>query len=74
MPRVVEVFVVDWKAHTYVTEHMWLVIEEEPELSSGYVITYRESSGRFGLAQGNAGHPPTLLLEDDRFFVALDGM
>ena len=57
-----------------VTEGVWLVLEEEPGAAGGYLVTYSERSGSFGLAHFAPDTPPYLIGEYGGFFDALDAM
>ena len=56
------------------TEDVWLVLEEESGAESGYLVTYSERTGCFGLAHFDPDTSPYLVGEYGDFFTALDAM
>ena len=56
------------------TQDVWLVLEEEPGADGGYLVTYSERSGSFGMAHFAPNAAPYLIGEYGGFFDALDAM
>lgn len=52
---------------------MWIVLEETPGQTDGYLIVFEEERGKFGLADW-AGEMPAFLGFHGRFLATLQGM